>query len=232
MIQLRRSDERGHAQHGWLESRHTFSFADYHDPAHMGFRALRVINEDWVQPGKGFAPHSHRDMEILTCVLEGALEHKDSLGNTSVIRPGELQRMTAGTGVTHSEFNASRDELVHLLQIWILPSVPNLRPSYEQRDFGSGPMRDRLRLVASPDGREGSLVVHQDVTLHLGRLAPGTKLSHALGAERHAWLQVGRGSLLLDGERLGAGDGASVSGERALELEALESSHVLVFDLA
>ncbi len=232
MIQVRRSGERGHARHGWLESRHTFSFADYHDPKHMGFRALRVINEDWVQPGKGFPPHSHSDMEIVTCVLEGALEHKDSLGNTSVIRPGELQRMTAGTGVTHSEFNAASDALVHLLQIWILPAVPNLEPGYEQRDFGSGPMRDRLRLVASQDGRDGSLTVHQDVTLHLGRLAPGTKLAHALAEGRHAWVQVGRGALRLNGTALAAGDGAALSAERALELEALEPSHVLVFDLA
>ncbi len=232
MIQLRRSEQRGHAQHGWLESRHTFSFADYHDPKHMGFRDLRVINEDWVQPGKGFPPHSHRDMEIVTCVLEGALEHKDSLGNSSVIRPGELQRMTAGTGVTHSEFNASRDALVHLLQIWILPAVPNLAPGYEQRDFGSGAMRDRLRLVASPDGREGSLTLNQDVTLHLGRLPKGAKLSHPLAAERHAWVQVARGALTLNGESLAAGDGAALSGERVLEIEALDSAHILVFDLA
>ena len=232
MIQLRRSDERGHAQHGWLDSRHTFSFADYHDPEHMGFRALRVINEDRVQPGKGFAPHSHRDMEILTCVLEGALEHKDSLGNSSVIRPGELQRMTAGTGVTHSEYNASRDSLVHFLQIWILPGKPGLPPGYEQRDFGSGETRERLRLVASPDGREGSLTVHQDVTVHLGRLPQGARVGHPLATGRFAWAQVARGRLRLNGEELAAGDGAAVSGERALDLEALEASRILVFDLA
>jgi quercetin 2,3-dioxygenase len=232
MIQVRRSGERGHARHGWLESRHTFSFADYHDPKHMGFRALRVINEDWVQPDKGFPPHSHRDMEIVTCVLEGALEHKDSLGNTSVIRPGELQRMTAGTGVTHSEYNASRETPVHLLQIWILPEAPNLPPSYEQRDFGSGEMRERLRLVASRDGRDGSLVVHQDVALHLGRLAVGAKLRHPLAAGRKAWVQVARGALRLNSEKLVAGDGAAVTDSRSLDLEALESAHVLVFDLA
>ncbi|HKC51871.1 MAG TPA: pirin family protein [Myxococcota bacterium] len=232
MIQLRRSEQRGHAQHGWLESRHTFSFADYHDPKHMGFRALRVINEDRVQPGNGFPPHSHRDMEILTCVLEGALEHKDSLGTSSVIRPGELQRMTAGSGVTHSEYNASRDAPVHFLQIWILPGQSNLAPGYEQRDFGPGEMRERLRLVASPDGREGSLTVHQDVTVHLGRLPRGAKLSHPLAAGRHAWVQLARGALTLNGESLAAGDGAALSGERALDLEARDPAQVLVFDLA
>ncbi|MFI5316973.1 MAG: pirin family protein [Myxococcota bacterium] len=232
MIQLRRSDQRGHAQHGWLDSRHSFSFGDYHDPKQMGFRALRVINEDRVQPGKGFPPHSHRDMEILTCVLEGALEHKDSLGNSSVIRPGELQRMSAGSGVTHSEYNASRDALVHFLQIWILPAKQNLAPGYEQRDFGSGEMRDRLRLIASPDGREGSLTVHQDVTLHLGRLPGGARVKHPLAAGRHAWVQLARGSVRANGEKLAAGDGAALSDERALELESLEPSQVLVFDLA
>jgi redox-sensitive bicupin YhaK (pirin superfamily) len=232
MIQVRRSVERGHARHGWLESRHTFSFADYHDPEHMGFRALRVINEDWVQPGKGFPPHSHRDMEIVTCVLEGALEHEDSLGTTSVIRPGELQRMTAGTGVTHSEYNASRETPVHLLQIWILPEAPNLPPSYEQRDFGSGEMRERLRLAASRGGRHSTLVVHQDVALYLGRLAMATKIRHPLAADRHAWVQVARGAVRLGGEKLAAGDGAAVTDSRGLELEALESAHVLVFDLA
>jgi quercetin 2,3-dioxygenase len=232
MIQLRRSSERGHAQHGWLDSRHTFSFADYHDPKHMGFRALRVINEDRVQGGQGFPPHSHRDMEILTCVLDGALEHKDSLGTTSTIRPGELQRMTAGTGVTHSEFNASRDQPVHFLQIWIIPAQQNLRPGYEQRDFGSGDMRDRLRLVASPDGREGSLTVHQDASLYLGRLARDTKLDHALADGRFGWVQVARGHLRLNGQTLRSGDGAALSGERALSFEAVESSQVLLFDLA
>ena len=232
MIQLRRSGERGQARHGWLESRHTFSFADYHDPEHMGFRALRVLNEDRVQPGQGFPPHSHRDMEILTCVLEGALQHQDSLGNSSVIRPGELQRMTAGTGVTHSEYNASREAPVHFLQIWIIPARPSLRPGYEQRDFGSGEMRDRLRLVASPDGRDGSLTLHQDATVHLGRLAQGTRIRQPLAAGHFAWVQVARGELRLNGETLQAGDGAAVSGEPALELEALAPAQLLVFDLA
>ena len=230
-MQVRRSDERGHAQHGWLESRHTFSFADYYDEKFMGFRALRVINEDWVQPGKGFPPHSHRDMEIVTCVLDGALEHKDSMGNTSVIRPGELQRMTAGRGVTHSEFNASSDAPVHLLQIWILPEKLQLQPGYEQRDFGSGALRE-LRLVGSRDGRQGSLTIHQDVSLLLGRLAPGTKLRHPLSPARHAWVQVARGALRLNGEALAEGDGAALSRQEALELEAIDAAHVLVFDLA
>jgi quercetin 2,3-dioxygenase len=232
MIQLRQSGERGHAEHGWLDSHHTFSFADYHDPEHMGFRALRVINEDRVAPGKGFPPHSHRDMEIVTCVLEGALEHKDSLGTSSVIRPGELQRMSAGTGVTHSEYNASREAAVHFLQIWILPEKQGLRPGYEQRDFGSGPTRERLRLVASRDGREGSLTVHQDVSLWLGRIEPGSKLTQPLAAGRYAWLQVASGSLRANGQTLAAGDGAALADERAIELEAVEASHVLLFDLA
>ncbi|HTO53603.1 MAG TPA: pirin family protein [Myxococcota bacterium] len=232
MIQIRPSGERGHAQHGWLDSRHTFSFADYHDQKFMGFRALRVINEDRVQGGQGFPPHSHRDMEIVTCVLEGALEHKDSLGTSSVIRPGELQRMSAGTGVTHSEYNASREAPVHFLQIWILPEKQNLKPGYEQRDFGAGPTRDRLRLVASRDGREGSITVHQDVSLWLGRLEPGAKLTHPLAAGRYAWLQVARGSLRANGQALAAGDGAALAKESALELESVEASHVLLFDLA
>jgi redox-sensitive bicupin YhaK (pirin superfamily) len=232
MIQLRRSSDRGQAQHGWLESRHTFSFADYRDPKHMGFRSLRVLNEDRVQPGRGFPPHSHRDMEILTCVLEGALEHEDSLGNRSVIRPGELQRMTAGSGVTHSEYNASRDAPVHFLQIWILPAKPDLPPGYEQRDFGSGEMRERLRLVASPDGRDGSLTLHQDATVHLGRLARETRIRHPLADGRFAWVQLAKGQLRLNGETLREGDGAALSGERALELEAIEPSQLLLFDLA
>jgi hypothetical protein len=231
MIQVRRSTERGHADHGWLDSRHSFSFADYQDPRFMGFRALRVINEDVVQPGKGFGTHSHRDMEIVTCVLEGALEHKDSLGTSSVIRPGELQRMSAGTGVTHSEYNASRSARVHFLQIWILPAELGIAPSYEQRDFGAGAMRE-LRLVASRDGREGSLTVHQDVSLYLGRLAPGTRLRQPLAAGRHAWVQVARGEVSLDSEKLAAGDGAALTGEAAVTFEALAPTEVLVFDLA
>ena len=231
-LEIRRRGERFHTQAGWLDSRHSFSFSHHYDPTNTHHGLLLVHNDDVVKPNTGFRTHPHRDMEIVTCVLEGALEHQDSLGNTSVIRPGELQRMTAGTGVTHSEYNASRATAVHLLQIWILPDTADLPPSYEQRDFGAGTMRERLRLVASRDGRDGSLVVHQDVALYLGRLAAGSEISHPLAAGRSAWVQVARGSLRLDGEKLEAGDGAAVTGRRALELETLEAAHVLVFDLA
>ena len=232
MIQVRRSDERGVARHGWLESRHTFSFADYRDPRHMGFRTLRVINEDRVQPGQGFATHSHRDMEILTWVLAGALEHRDSLGHGSVIRPGDLQRMSAGTGVSHSEFNASREEPVHFLQIWILPERPGLAPSYEQRHFPDEERRNRLRLVASPDGADGSVRVHQDARLFAARLDPGKAVERALAPGRHAWVQVARGALELGGTTLAAGDGAALSDEAHLELRAREPAELLLFDLA
>jgi hypothetical protein len=232
MIQIRRSADRGHANHGWLDSHHTFSFADYQDPRFMGFRSLRVINEDRVQPGKGFGTHSHRDMEILTCVLDGVLEHKDSLGTSAQIRPGELQRMSAGTGVTHSEYNASREAPVHFLQIWILPERLGLPPSYEQRAFPAAEGRDRLRLVASRDGRDGSLTVHQDVSLHLGTLGRGLRIRQPLAAGRSAWLQIARGGVRLGRETLVAGDGASLSGEPSVELEALEDSQLLLFDLA
>lgn len=231
MIQIRRSADRGHANHGWLDSHHTFSFADYQDPRFMGFRSLRVINEDRVEPGKGFGTHSHRDMEILTCVLDGVLEHKDSLGNAAQIRPGELQRMSAGTGVTHSEYNPSRDAPVHFLQIWILPERLGLAPSYEQRAFPAGESRDRLRLVASRDGGDGSLTVHQDVSLHLGALGRGTRIRQPLAAGRHAWLQIARGSARLGGDTLAAGDGASLTAESSVELEALEDCELLLFDL-
>jgi redox-sensitive bicupin YhaK (pirin superfamily) len=232
MIQIRRSADRGHANHGWLDSHHSFSFADYQDPRFMGFRSLRVINEDRVQPGKGFGTHSHRDMEILTCVLDGVLEHKDSLGTSAQIRPGELQRMSAGTGVTHSEYNPSRDAPVHFLQIWILPERLGLEPSYEQRAFPAGDLGDHLRLVASRDGREGSLTVHQDVSLQLGALGRGARIRQPLVAGRHAWLQIARGRVRLGRETLAAGDGASLSDEASVELEALEDSELLLFDLA
>jgi redox-sensitive bicupin YhaK (pirin superfamily) len=232
VIRIRRSDERGLARHGWLESRFTFSFAEYRDPRQMGFRALRVINEDRVQPGQGFGTHAHRDMEILTWVLEGALEHADSLGTRSQIRPGELQRMTAGTGVTHSEYNASREELVHFLQIWILPERADLEPGYQQRAFPREQRQDRLQLAASRDGRDGSVLVHQDAELYLAELAPGQRLAHRLGPGRHAWVQVARGSLRLDGQPLAAGDGAAVSDQHQLELEGSTAGELLLFDLA
>jgi redox-sensitive bicupin YhaK (pirin superfamily) len=232
MIQIRGADERGHARHGWLESYHTFSFADYHDPRFMGFRRLRVINEDRVQPGQGFGTHPHRDMEIVTYVLEGALEHRDSLGNGSVIRPGEVQRMSAGTGVTHSEFNHSKDQLVHFLQIWILPERGGLPPSYEQHAFSESERKDRLRLVVSRDAREGSLTIHQDVDLLATLLSAGSEVRHALRPGRHAWVQVARGDVLLNGHRLDAGDGAAVSDESSVRLEAQETAEALLFDLA
>jgi redox-sensitive bicupin YhaK (pirin superfamily) len=231
MMRIRPGRERGHAQHGWLDSRHSFSFADYYDPAHMGFRSLRVINEDRVQPARGFETHAHRDMEIVTYVLEGALEHRDSLGTGSVIRPGDVQRMSAGTGIQHSEFNASREELVHFLQIWILPETTGLEPAYEQRHFADAELRDRLRLVGSRDGREGSVEIHQDVSLYVGKLAPGAKIRQPLAPDRHAWVQVARGVLRLGDAVLRAGDGAAISAERALELVAEDACEVLVFDL-
>jgi hypothetical protein len=232
VIRIRRSDERGLARHGWLESRHTFSFAEYRDPRHMGFRALRVINEDRVQPGQGFGTHAHRDMEIVTYVLDGALAHADSLGTSSVIRPGEVQRMTAGTGVSHSEFNASQDANVHFLQIWILPEREGLAPGYEQRAFPSEERRGRLRCVASRDGRDGSLVVHQDALLFVSELATGERVAHALRAGRHAWVQVARGAVSLGDERLIAGDGAAISNEPGVELAGDEAAELLLFDLA
>ena len=232
MIVPRRSTERGHASHGWLESFHTFSFADYYDPAHMGFRSLRVINEDYVQPARGFAPHSHRDMEIVTYVLDGALQHRDSMGNGEIVRPGEVQRMTAGTGVTHSEFNASQSELVHLLQIWILPDRPNLQPSYEQTAFPESDHRNELVLAASRDGRSGSVTIHQDAELLLARLDPGRSVTHALGAGRGAWVHVARGAIELDGQKLAAGDAAAVTDARGVTLTAQERADVLLFDLA
>jgi len=232
MITLRRSGDRGHAQHGWLDSRHTFSFADYHDPAHMGFRALRVVNEDRVQPGQGFATHRHRDMEIVTYVLDGALAHKDSLGTGSVIRPGEVQRMSAGTGIAHSEFNHSASDLVHFLQIWILPEREGLPPSYEQREFPAAERTGALRLVASRDGRDGSVTVHQDVAILATLLPAGAEATHALAPGRHAWVQVARGAVDLNGMALAAGDGAAASSEPALRLRATTDAEALVFDLA
>ena len=232
MITVRRSEERGHFDHGWLDTRHTFSFADYRDPEHMGFRSLRVLNEDRVRPGQGFGVHGHRDMEILSVVVAGALAHRDSLGTGSTIRPGELQRMTAGTGIRHSEFNASKEEPVHFLQIWILPEREGLEPGYEQRPFGAEDKRGRLRLVASPDGAEGSLTIHQDARVYASLLEPGAEVRHGLGPGRHAWLQVVSGAVQLNSQPLRAGDGAAVSGEASVVVRAAEGSDLLLLDLA
>jgi redox-sensitive bicupin YhaK (pirin superfamily) len=232
MIVVRKASERGVSSHGWLDSRHTFSFADYMHPAHMGFRALRVINEDRVAPGQGFGTHGHRDMEILSYVLEGELEHRDSMGNGSIIRPGDVQRMTAGTGVMHSERNPSRERPVHFLQIWLLPERAKLQPGYEQKTFAEGERHGKLRLVASRDGRDGSIVVHQDVALWSGLFDAGGDATLELAKGRHAWVQVARGEIELAGQKLSAGDGAAVSDENVLRLRAKAPSEVLVFDLA
>ena len=231
MITLRKSSNRGHADHGWLQSWHTFSFADYHDPAEMGWHGLRVINEDIVQPGKGFGMHGHRDMEIVTWILDGALEHKDSMGNGEVIRPGEAQRMSAGKGVLHSEFNPSQEQATHLLQIWIEPNVRGVRPSYEQTFFPSEERRGRLRLVASHDGREGSVTIHQDAALYAALLAPGEAVRHALAPGRHAYLHVARGAATLNSQSLRDGDGAKIADEVNLEIVASEDAEILLFDL-
>lgn len=231
MITVRPSAERGRSEHGWLSSAHTFSFSEYHDPRHMGFRTLRVINEDRVIGGKGFGSHAHRDMEIVTWVLDGGLEHSDSLGNGSVIRPGDVQRMSAGTGVVHSEWNASPTEPVHFLQIWILPEVTGIPPSYEERHVDDASLRNALRVVASRDGRDGSVRLHQDATLSVARLDPGAKLHAPLAQGRAAWLQLARGRLSVNGTPLAAGDGAALAGESELSLEAIEGTELLLFDL-
>jgi len=237
-LSFRRADERGKAEHGWLSSRHTFSFADYYDPRHMGFRALRVINEDRVAPGQGFPTHGHRDMEIVTYVLDGALEHKDSTGTSSVIAPGDVQRMSAGTGVRHSEYNHSRDEAVHFLQIWLLPDVRSIPPSYEQKRFGDDETSNRLRLVASPDGADGSVTIHQDVRLLAARLEPGKTLEYELAKDRYAWVQVARGASRVTADEqsfpVSAGDGVAVLSGGRLELGGSdgEAAELLLFDLA
>ncbi|MCG3153049.1 MAG: Quercetin 2,3-dioxygenase [bacterium] len=231
MIQVRPAAARGQFDFGWLKTAHTFSFGEYCDPEHIHFRTLRVINDDRVAPRAGFPTHPHRDMEIITYLLSGALEHRDSIGNGSVIRPGDVQRMTAGTGVTHSEFSAS-DEETHLLQIWIFPEEKGLTPGYEQATFPVEERTGTLRLVASRDGREGSVTVHQDVALYAAILPPGAQVSYPLAEGRHAWLQVGRGTVQLNGTTLTAGDGAAVSGESQLELRGVEEVEILLFDLA
>ncbi len=233
MITIRPATERGHFNHGWLDTYHSFSFADYWDPKHMGFRSLRVINEDQVAPQMGFGTHPHRDMEIITYVLEGSLAHKDSMGTGSVIRPGEVQRMSAGTGVLHSEFNNSPSEKVHLLQIWILPERRGLEPSYEQKDFPAEEKLNRFRVIASHDGRDGSVTIHQDAQLAAAILEKGKTVGYDLGKSRYAWLQVARGEITLNGKTLKAGDGAAVEKESSIELTgAADRSEVLLFDLA
>ena len=232
MHATRLSQDRGHADFGWLDSRHTFSFGDYHDPRFMGFGPLRVINEDRVAPGTGFGTHSHRDMEILSWVLSGTLEHKDSIGTGALLRPGELQRMTAGTGVTHSEFNGSKSEPVHFLQIWLLPERLGLAPGYEQRAFPASEMQDRWRLIAARDGRDGALKVHQDADLYVARLHEGAEVSHAPASGRRLWLQVARGSIDADGAVLSAGDGMSWVDPGQITVRAREPGEVLLFDMA
>lgn len=232
MIRIRKADERGHFDFGWLDTYHTFSFDQYYDPAHMAFRSLRVINEDRVAPGGGFPTHSHRDMEIITYILEGALSHQDSMGNGSVIRPGDVQRMTAGTGVAHSEFNASQSKPVHLLQIWILPNQRDLTPGYEQKAFSQSERTGQLRLIASVDGHDGSVKINQDANVFASLLKTDHKLEHELSSQRHAWIQVARGSISVNGQDLESGDGAAISDETSLKIVGRAPAEFLLFDLA
>ncbi|AWJ86626.1 quercetin 2,3-dioxygenase (plasmid) [Azospirillum sp. TSH58] len=232
MITIRNRDERGAVNMGWLNSKHSFSFGHYYDPAHMGFRALRVINDDRVIPGAGFPTHGHADMEIVSYVLDGALEHKDTLGTSSVIRPGDVQRMSAGSGIRHSEYNASKKDPVHFLQIWILPNEEGMVPGYEQKAFEREEKQGRLRLVGSQDGRDGSVTIHQDVDLYATLLDEGDSVTHELRPGRHAWVQVARGQVRLNGTVLKEGDGAAISNESALTLDGVVSAEVLLFDLA
>ncbi len=232
MMNIRAAGERGHANHGWLDSYHTFSFADYYDAAHMGFRNLRVVNDDRVAPGMGFGKHPHRDMEIISYVLEGSLEHRDSIGTGSVIKPGDVQRMSAGSGVLHSEFNASKTEPVHFLQIWILPSQRGGAPGYEQKSFSKEEKAGRLRLVASPDGHDGSVTVHADALLYAGLFAPGQSVEAPLPPGRHVWLHVASGDVRVNGRELRAGDSAGISDEATLRIEGIHDAEILVFDLA
>jgi len=232
MIQIQKSEDRGHADHGWLDSRFSFSFAEYFDPEHVQFRTLRVMNDDHIAGGGGFPTHPHRDMEIVTYVLEGALAHKDSLGNGSVIRPGDVQYMSAGTGVAHSEFNASAKEPVHMYQIWMFPDKKNYAPAYDQKHFPEAEKRGKLRLVVSPDGREGSVKIRQDNQLYAAVLGPGDTVKHDLKKDRHAYVQVVRGGVKLNGQELGTGDGAAISEEPSLQLTGGKDAEVLLFDLA
>jgi quercetin 2,3-dioxygenase len=232
MITIRPGNERGGGDYGWLNTHHTFSFDQYYDQRFMGFRSLRVINEDSVQPGHGFPMHPHRDMEIITYLLEGKLEHNDSMGNGSIIRPGDGQRMSAGRGVRHSEANPSKTEAAHLLQIWILPSERGLEPSYEQKAFPAAEKRGKLRLIAGPDGKDGSVTIHQDARLYVALLSPGQQVQHDLAPGRYAWLQVAKGAVELNGKPLSQGDGAAVSEEPKLTIKGTEDAEILLFDLA
>ena len=231
MLALRKAADRGHAQHGWLNSHHTFSFAEYFDPKEMGWSALRVINDDTVQPAEGFGAHGHRDMEIISYVLEGALEHKDSMGSGSVIRPGDVQVMSAGTGVRHSEFNHSRDELVHFLQIWIVPKFTGVKPNYQEKFFDADGKRGKLKLIVSQDGRDGSLTIVQDASVYAALLDGDERIDHTLAAGRHAYVHVARGELTLNGQSLSAGDGVKISEEAALAFANGHDAEILLFDL-
>ena len=231
MLRIRKASDRGSVNLGWLDSKHSFSFGDYYDAEHMGFGTLRVINEDKVQPGQGFATHSHRDMEIVSYILSGSLEHKDSMGNGAVMHAGEVQRMTAGTGVTHSEFNHSDSDNVHFLQIWVLPEEDSLPPGYEQKTFSSEDKQNRLRLVSSRDGRDGSLTIHQDMDIYATVMSPGTELSHSIAADRQAWVQIARGDVVIAGESLSAGDGVAIPDAENVTIRAVTDSEVLLFDM-
>jgi quercetin 2,3-dioxygenase len=231
MLTVRKAEDRGHANHGWLDTHHTFSFADYYDPTHMGFGPLRVLNDDTVAAGRGFPPHSHRDMEIISYVLEGALQHKDNIGNGSVIKPGDVQRMSAGPGVVHSEYNASKVSPVHFLQIWVIPSRPGLPSGYEQKYFGNDEKRGRLRLVASPDGADGSVRIQQDLRMFAALVGDGASVSQGFGG-RKGWLHVARGAALLNGTGLKAGDGVAIDGEEQLTIVSEDTAEMLLFEFA
>lgn len=231
MISVRKSNDRGVANIGWLDSRHTFSFGHYHDPNFMGFGNLRVINEDWIEPDQGFGTHGHQDMEIVTYIIDGALEHKDNMQNGSVIRHGDVQRMTAGTGVQHSEFNHSQSEVVHLLQIWILPETMSLEPGYEEKSFSDTEKTDQFRLIGSRDGRDGSVTIHQDLDLYASLLSAGSELTHAFVPNRKGWLQVVRGDLVINDEHLSTGDGAALQDLTKLHVKAINDAEVLLFDM-
>ena len=231
MLTVRKASDRGHADHGWLDSRHTFSFAEYHDPAHMGFHSLRVINEDRVAPGQGFGRHSHRDMEIRSYVLAGGLEHRDSMGTGAVIQPGDVQRMSAGSGVTHSEYTASQRDLVHFLQIWLMPNQRGIKPSYEQKTFSRADKVGTLRRVASPDGQDGSVTIHADATVYAGLFDRDQATQLSLAPGRHAWVHVVRGKAEVNGTALDAGDAVALSDERTVRIQGIDASELLVFDL-